>query len=139
MESPLRKLSKEACVLEGRSYYWRGGIDPFLARCGAYMSEQRTLASVVYDTKRKVTRRERFLQEMERASPWATLRALVEPHYTKPGRGRRPMPLEMMLRIYFQQQWFDLSDPQAEDMLYDSESMRPTNQLTNQPTNQPTN
>ena len=88
------------------------------------MSEQRTLASVAYDTKRKVTRRERFLQEMDRAIPWTTLRALVEPHYTKPGRGRRPMPLEMMLRIYFLQQWFDLSDPQAEDMLYDSESMR---------------
>ena len=81
------------------------------------MSEQRTLASVAYDTKRKVTRRERFLLEMDRAIPWVTLRALVEPHYTKPGRGRRPMPLEMMLRIYFPQQWCDLSDPQAEDML----------------------
>ena len=81
------------------------------------MSEQRTLASVAYDTARKVTRRGRFLQEMDRAIPWATLRALVELHYTKPGRGRRPMPLEMMLRIYFLQQWFDLSDPQAEDML----------------------
>jgi IS5 family transposase len=54
---------------------------------------------------------------MDRAIPWATLRALVEPHYTKPGRGRRPMPLEMMLRIYFLQQWCDLSDPQAEDRL----------------------
>jgi IS5 family transposase len=81
------------------------------------MSEQRTLASVAYDTTRKVTRRGRFLQEMDRAIPWATLRALVEPHYTKPGRGRRPMPLEMMLRIYFLQQWCDLSDPQAEDRL----------------------
>ena len=88
------------------------------------MSEQRTLASVVYDTKRKVTRRERFLQEMDRVIPWATLQALVAPHYVKPGRGRRPMPLETMLRIYFLQQWFNLSDPQAEDMLYDSESMR---------------
>jgi IS5 family transposase len=88
------------------------------------MSEQRTLASVAYDTKGKVTRRERFLREMDAVIPWATLRALVEPHYTKPGRGRRPLPLETMLRVYFLQQWFDLSDPQAEDMLYDSEAMR---------------
>ena len=48
----------------------------------------------------------------------------MAPHSTKAGRGRRPLPLETMLRIYFLQQWFDLSDPQAEDMLYDSESMR---------------
>ena len=88
------------------------------------MSEQRTLASVAYDTKGKVTRRERFLREMDAVIPWASLRALIAPHYAKPGRGRRPLPLEMMLRVYFLQQWFDLSDPQAEDMLYDSESMR---------------
>ena len=50
------------------------------------MSEQRTLASVVYDAKRKVTRRERFLGEMDAVIPWATLRALVAPHYTKAGR-----------------------------------------------------
>jgi len=88
------------------------------------MSEQRTLASVAYDAKGKVTRRERFLREMDAVIPWPTLRALIEPHYTKPGRGRRPLPLETMLRVYFLQQWFDLSDPQAEDMLYDSEAMR---------------
>ena len=61
---------------------------------------------------------------MDRVIPWATLTALVAPHYVKPGRGRRPMPLETMRRTYFLQQWFNLSDPQAEDMLYDSESMR---------------
>jgi len=88
------------------------------------MSEQRTLASVVYDTKRKTTRREQFLTEMDAVIPWATLVALVTPHYAVAGRGRRPLPLETMLRVYFLQQWFDLSDPQAEDMLYDSESMR---------------
>lgn len=88
------------------------------------MSEQRTLASVAYDSKRKVTRRERFLQEMEAVIPWARLEALVAPHYPKPGRGRRPLPLATMRRVYFLQQWFDLSDPQAEDMLYDSEAMR---------------
>lgn len=88
------------------------------------MSEQRTLASVVYDSKRKTTRRERFLAEMDGVIPWTTLLELIEPHYAKPGRGRRPLPLETMLRVYFLQQWFNLSDPQAEDMLYDSESMR---------------
>ncbi len=88
------------------------------------MSEQRTLASVVYDAKRKVTRRERFLREMDAVIPWTRLVALVTPHYATAGRGRRPLPLETMLRVYFLQQWFDLSDPQAEDMLYDSESMR---------------
>ena len=88
------------------------------------MSEQRTLASVAYDTNGKVTRCERFLREMDAVIPWTTLVALVTPHYTVAGRGRRPLPLDTMLRIYFLQQWFDLSDPQAEDMLYDSESMR---------------
>jgi IS5 family transposase len=88
------------------------------------MSEQRTLASVAYDTKGKVTRRERFLCEMDAVIPWPTLLALITPHYTVAGRGRRPLPLETMLRVYFLQQWFDLSDPQAEDMLYDSEAMR---------------
>ena len=88
------------------------------------MSEPRTLASVAYDTKGTVTRRERFLREMDAVIPWPTLHALVAPHYTVAGRGRRPLPLETMLRVYFLQQWFDLSDPQAEDMLYDSEAMR---------------
>jgi IS5 family transposase len=88
------------------------------------MSEQLTLMSVVYDSKRKVTRRERFLHEMDAVIPWARLEALVAPHYAKPGRGRRPLPLGTMRRVYFLQQWFNLSDPQAEDMLYDSESMR---------------
>ena len=62
------------------------------------MSEQRTLASVVYDTKRKVTSRERFLAEMDRVIPWAPLLALIAPHYPKDGRGRRPLPLETMRR-----------------------------------------
>ena len=79
---------------------------------------------MAYDTKGKVTRRERFLREMDAVIPWARLLALVAPHYAVAGRGRRPLPLETMLRVYFLQQWFDLSDPQAEDMLYDSESMR---------------
>ena len=88
------------------------------------MSEQRTLASVAYDAKRKVTSRERFLGEMDAVIPWARLLALILPHYPTAGNGRRPLPMATMLRVYFLQQWFDLSDPKAEDMLYDSESMR---------------
>ena len=87
-------------------------------------SDQRTLASVPYDTKGRTTRRERFLTEMDAVIPWVRLQALILPHYAVAGRGRRPLPLATMLRVYFLQQWFDLSDPQAEEMLYDSESMR---------------
>jgi IS5 family transposase len=88
------------------------------------MSEQRTFAGIAWTTKGKLTRRERFLTEMDQVIPWKRLIALIEPHYPKPGRGRRPLGLEKMLRIYFLQQWFDLSDPGAEDAIYDSESMR---------------
>ncbi len=61
---------------------------------------------------------------MDAVIPWSTLLALIEPHYRKAGRGRQPVGLEKVLRIYFLQQWFNLSDPQAEDAIYDSESMR---------------
>jgi transposase, IS5 family len=61
---------------------------------------------------------------MDAVIPWTRLIALIEPHYPKAGRGRRPLGLEKMLRIYFLQQWFDLSDPAAEDAINDSESMR---------------
>lgn len=88
------------------------------------MRPQHPFASVAYSVKGKVTRRERFLQEMDAVMSWTGLLALIAPHYPKAGRGRQPLPLEVMLRAYFLQQWFDLSDPQAEDMLYDSESMR---------------
>ena len=88
------------------------------------MGTQRTFAGLAWSDKKKVTRRERFLAEMNAVIPWAELIALILPHYPTAGRGRRPMLLEMMLRIYFLQQWFDLSDPAAEDALYDSESMR---------------
>lgn len=88
------------------------------------MSDQPTFASLAWASKGKITRRERFLAEMDQVIPWERLVALIEPHYKKPGRGRRPMDLETMLRIYFLQHWFDLSDPAAEDAIYDSESMR---------------
>jgi transposase, IS5 family len=88
------------------------------------MGAQRTFASLAWNSKGKVTRRERFLAEMDAVIPWSRLIALIEPHYPKAGQGRQPLGLEKMLRIYFLQQWFNLSDPQAEDAIYDSESMR---------------
>jgi transposase, IS5 family len=88
------------------------------------MAEQRTFADLAWDGKKKVTRREQFLAEMDRVIPWPQLLKQIAPHYPAPERGRPAMPLERMLRIYFCQQWFDLSDPAAEDALYDSESIR---------------
>jgi hypothetical protein len=88
------------------------------------MEKQQTFASVAWTQKGKVTRRERFLAEMDAVIPWADLLGLIEPHYPKAGNGRQPLGVEKMLRIYFVQQWFNLSDPQAEDSLYDSESIR---------------
>ncbi|MGD0976536.1 MAG: IS5 family transposase, partial [Candidatus Korobacteraceae bacterium] len=72
----------------------------------------------------KKTRRAEFLEEMELVVPWAELCALVEPVYPKAGNGRPPVGLERMLRIYFLQQWFNLSDPAVEEALYDSVVMR---------------
>src|SRR5688572_14405141 len=86
--------------------------------------KQTTFAAAAWTHKGKVTRRERFLAEMDAVIPWARLLALIEPHYPRAGNGTQPMPMEQMLRIHFMQHWFNLSDPQAEDSLYDIESMR---------------
>ena len=72
----------------------------------------------------KKTRRALFLEEMEQVVPWAKLCALIEPVYPKEGNGRQPVGVERMLRIYFLQQWFNLSDPAVEEALYDSAVMR---------------
>src|SRR5260370_25218820 len=97
---------------------WNGGCG------GEGMGNQRTFASMAWQAKGKVTRRERFLAEMDAVIPWTRLLGLIAPHYPKAGQGRQPLGLEKMLRIYLLQQWFNLSDPQAEDAIYDSESMR---------------
>jgi len=83
-----------------------------------------SFASLAYDNKKKKTRRERFLEEMEQVIPWAEMAQVIKDYYPKAGNGRQPMPLERMLRIYFMQQWYSLSDPAMEDALYDIESMR---------------
>jgi IS5 family transposase len=88
------------------------------------MGDQQTFAGEAWKRKGKVTRRERFLAEMDAVIPWSRLLALIEPYYHQGTTGRVPHDLERMLRIYFLQQWFNLSDPQAEDEIYDSEAMR---------------
>lgn len=87
------------------------------------MSKQLTLGEG-FEKYAKTTKRARFLSEMDRIIPWIELCELIAPAYPVAGVGRPPRELEMMLRIYFLQQWFNLSDPAAEDALYDSISMR---------------
>src|SRR5260370_172219 len=70
------------------------------------------------------SRREEFLNVMEVVVPWQELEALIEAHYPKAGNGRHPVGLSIMLRVYFLQQWFNLSDPGAEDALYESPVLR---------------
>lgn len=88
------------------------------------VAKQQTFAGLAWQNKGKKTRRERFLGEMDAIIPWKQLLELIEPHYPKAGNGRPPLGLEKMLRIYFLQIWFNLSDPGAEEAIYDSESMR---------------
>lgn len=85
---------------------------------------QKTFSSIGFEAHHKATRREKFLAEMDAVVPWASLCALIEPHYPSGERGRPPIGIDRMLRIYFLQQWFNMSDPQAEDSLYDSTAMR---------------
>ena len=85
---------------------------------------QPTFAALAYANKKKKTRRELFLEEMEQVVPWTEMRKVIKRQYPKAGQGRPPLGLEKMLRIYFLQQWFNLSDPSMEETLYDSEAMR---------------
>lgn len=90
------------------------------------MTDQVSLASLDFAAKKKRTKRDVFLSEMAAVVPWGPLEALIEPHYPKvgPQGGRQPFPLAVMLRIYCLQQWYNLSDPGAEEALYDIQSMR---------------
>lgn len=86
--------------------------------------KQQTFASVSYQHKKVTTKREKFLSQMEKVVPWEQLLEVIKPHYSSGVKGRKPMALNTMLRIYFLQQWYNLSDPGAEESLYDMESMR---------------
>ena len=85
---------------------------------------QMSFSEAEYAGKKKVTRRDRFLAEMECAVPWSRLMAVIEPHYPDSGRGRPPIGIERMLRMYFVQQWYGLADEAVEDALYDSQALR---------------
>ena len=85
---------------------------------------QLTFGDAEYAGKRKQTRREVFLAEMDKVVPWKALLALIEPVYPKAGRGRRPYPLMAMLRIHLVQNWYGYSDPAMEEALYEIAPIR---------------
>src|SRR5438477_12842428 len=88
------------------------------------MQPQPSFATAEFLAKKKVTRREKFLAEMEQVVPWARLVAVIVPHYPAGRRGRPPVGIERMLRLYFLQQWYALADEALEDALYDSQALR---------------
>ena len=86
--------------------------------------QQISFSQMEYAGKKRITRRERFLGEMERVVPWSALLEVLEPYYPKGKRGRPPIGLERMLRVYFIQQWYGLSDEGVEDAITDSQALR---------------
>lgn len=103
------------------------GAPPVLlgAKMTPGQSNQISFAQAEYEKKKKLTRREKFLQKMEQVVPWSRLMEVIEPHYPKSGkRGRPPIGLEKMLRMYFVQQWYGLADEALEDAIYDSQALR---------------
>jgi len=88
------------------------------------MTHQPSFAQAEFADKKKITRREKFLARMEAIIPWSSLLAVLEPYYPKGERGRPPVGLERMLRMYFLQQWYGLADEALEDALYDSQAMQ---------------
>jgi transposase, IS5 family len=88
------------------------------------MQRQGSFSQAEYAGKKKQTRRDRFLAEMEQVVPWGRLVERLRPLYPKGERGRPPIGLERMLRIHFLQQWYGLADGAMEDALYDSQALR---------------
>src|SRR5437879_10439840 len=110
----LSRLSPACCDETGSG----GPREVMMAR------RQITLAGTGFEKYTKTTRRAQFLAEMDRVVPWRELCARIEPVYPKAGNGRPPVGVARMLRIYFLQHWFNLSDPAVEEALYDSSAMR---------------
>lgn len=86
--------------------------------------KQMTFADAEYAGKRKQTRKELFLIEMDRVVPWKGLIALIEPHYPKGEGGRPAYPLMAMLRVHLLQNWLGYSDPAMEEALYETTILR---------------
>ena len=85
---------------------------------------ERSFADLEYESKKRKTRRERFLERMEVLIRWERLLEEVRPYYPKAGKGRAPYELECMLRVHCVQLFYSLSDPATEDMLYEIERVR---------------
>ena len=85
---------------------------------------QASFAELEHDLKKRRTRRELFLEKMDKLVPWERLERRIESFYPKAGRGRRPYPLSVMLRVHCVQLFYNLSDPGMEDLLYEVESVR---------------
>jgi IS5 family transposase len=88
------------------------------------MNQQTSFAQGEYARKKKTTRREKFLAQMEQVVPWARLVEVITPYYPSGKRGRPPVGIERMLRLYFLAQWYALADEALEDALYDSQALR---------------
>ena len=86
--------------------------------------DQPTFADLEYESKKRKTRREIFLERMDALIPWEQMEERIRPFYPKAGRGRRPYELSAMVRIHCVQLFYNLSDPGMEDMLYEVESVR---------------
>jgi IS5 family transposase len=87
-------------------------------------THQPSFSQAEFADKKKITRREKFLAGMEAVIPWGKLLAVIEPFNPKGERGRPPVGLERMLRVYFLEQWYGLADEALEDALYDSQALR---------------
>ena len=85
--------------------------------------DQLTFSEAEYNLKKRKTRREKFLEQMDTLIPWKQLENKVRRHYAKEGNGRKPYPLSVMMRIHCMQLFYNLSDPAMEDALYEIESM----------------
>lgn len=88
------------------------------------MKKQETFTDIEYSCRKKKTRREEFLEIMDEIIPWGEWVDIIAPYYPNGKRGRPPMGIERMLRMYLLQIWFNLSDPATEDAIYDSYAMR---------------
>ncbi len=84
------------------------------------MDRQTTFADIENASRKRITKRDAFLREMDAAMPWSDFVNIVKPHYFEGKRGRKPVGIEKMLRMYFLQLWFNLSDEGVEDAIYDS-------------------
>ena len=85
---------------------------------------QPSFTDIEYDQRRRVTKRQEFLDQMDQTIPWEAWLGLIRPFYHNKQRGRRPIGLETMLRMYLLQVWFNLSDEGVEDQINDSYAMR---------------